>query len=72
VQTNIRCFGAPMCFGHTCWLAFRWAERSPRVFAHKYSDEVAGVVLIDTSFERTAGMASVAQDLLNSLDTRAE
>jgi len=41
-----------------------------RVFAHKYSDEVAGVVLVDSTLENSAG--SVAQDVLSSLDVRAE
>jgi pimeloyl-ACP methyl ester carboxylesterase len=42
-----------------------------RVFAHTYSDEVAGVVLIDPTLEvdRTG---PVAEDVLSSLDTREE
>jgi pimeloyl-ACP methyl ester carboxylesterase len=43
-----------------------------RVFAHKYPDEVAGVVLIDSTLERTAGTATVPEDVFRSLDTRAE
>jgi pimeloyl-ACP methyl ester carboxylesterase len=41
-----------------------------RVYAHKYSDEVAGVVLIDSTLED--GTAPVAQDVLSRLDTQAD
>lgn len=41
-----------------------------RVFAHKYSGEVAGVVLIDSV--ALEGTAPVAEDVLGILDTRAE
>src|SRR5262249_44829825 len=41
-----------------------------RVFAHKYSDELAGVVLIDSA--ALEGTTPVAEDILSSLDTRAE
>jgi len=41
-----------------------------RVFAHKYSDEVAGVVLVDSTLEGST--AQVPEDILNGLDTRAE
>jgi pimeloyl-ACP methyl ester carboxylesterase len=41
-----------------------------RVFAHKFSGEVAGVVLIDSA--SLEGTAPVAEDVLSSLDTRAE
>jgi pimeloyl-ACP methyl ester carboxylesterase len=42
-----------------------------RVFAHKYPDEVAGVVLIDPTLE-VERTAPVAEDVLSSLDMRAE
>jgi len=41
-----------------------------RVFAHKYSDEVAGLVLIDSTLE--SGTAPVAEDVFSALDTRVE
>lgn len=40
-----------------------------RVFAHKYPDDVAGVLLIDAPLN---GTAPVPEDILSSLDTRAE
>lgn len=41
-----------------------------RVFAHEYAEEAAGVVLIDTPLDE--GTAPVGDDILSSLDTRAE
>lgn len=46
-----------------------WGGRIVRVFAHRHPDKVSGLVLIDTYSE---GTVNVSEDVLSSLDPRAE